>query len=364
MQILGSRRALTGKSSIFLDGIRLLSALTVLATHTRALWYPELELDAFSSNLSHGAVVIFFVLSGFVIAHTTGNNNRGVKEYAVARLSRLYSVFLPAIFITIICSSLVWAINPSIYDKYDQNNMVFRYIISIFFCNEIWFFSAAPLINGPIWSLSYEFWYYVIFGAFFYRHTGIKGWVIPLIVCLIAGPKILMLMAMWFLGWLVYHLPKPAIGKSFLWLMLIGLLLLSFYMMIYLPSLPNNVNTTRLHWADKFISDFLVSLVVGAAFYFLPDGTKNSKVSKSVMNFRRLADLTFPIYVLHFPLLVLSQCLLIYVIKDINVLFWCSLVSVFICCGIIGLGLEKYRKSWSAFFKKIIYNISSLKLSS
>jgi peptidoglycan/LPS O-acetylase OafA/YrhL len=360
MQLQYSKRVLAGWPSVFLDGIRFLAAFVVLLTHCRAVWFPEGELDALPSNISHGAVVLFFVLSGFVIAHTTSGGTRSAKEYAVARLSRLYSVFLPAIGITIVCALLVRALTPSIYEQYNQSNVVARYLISVIFCNELWFFSSAPLINGPIWSLGYEFWYYAIFGAFFYKRPGIVGYFVPLLVCLIAGPKILMLMLMWLVGWLAYHLPKLPVSNTASWSMMIILLLLAGYLIAFLPSMPNPINTTSLHWADKFITDFIASIIIGTAFWILPTGKRNISYGWLISWFRKLADLTFAIYVLHFPLLVLSKCLLSYFTAPKSVFFWVSLLFVFSGCSIIGTILEKNRKHWSSLFNKLFYKVERL----
>ena len=352
--MLYSKRILNGAPSIFLDGIRFSAALVVLVTHCRAVWFPEGEQDALPSNLSHGAVVIFFVLSGFVIAHTTSSSKRSASEYAVARLTRLYSIFLPAILITLLCALFIHEISPNIYQKYQQHSTALRYAVSLFFCNEIWFLSSAPLINGPIWSLSYEFWYYVIFGAFFYRKSGLKGYIFPLAVCLIAGPKILLLMIMWMIGWGVYHLPKSSLNNKVAWISIFFLLSISIYLAIFLPSIPNSINTTNLHWADKFISDFIISFIIGLIFYLLPYGTKATTYSIAIRWFRKLADLTFPIYVLHFPLLVLSESILPHIFTSKFTLFWCSIVSVFIVCSTIGLFLEKFKSFWTSLFSYVI----------
>ena len=70
-------------TSIFLDALRLLAALIVFASHASyilfhaSIWIP-----------GHLAVMIFFVLSGYVIAYTTFRRPCTPKEYAIARFSR------------------------------------------------------------------------------------------------------------------------------------------------------------------------------------------------------------------------------------------------------------------------------------
>jgi peptidoglycan/LPS O-acetylase OafA/YrhL len=355
-----SSKPINGVSSMFLDALRFCAAVCVFLTHAKAIWYPETENDALSSNLSHGAVVVFFVLSGFVIAHTTTKNHRSPKEYIIARLSRLYSIFFPAIIITIICALILKWQAPKVYQSYDQAKIVFKYISSMFFCNEIWFFSSAPVINGPIWSLSYEFWYYAIFGAFYYKKPKLRGYILPLIVCFIAGPKILLMMFMWLLGWLVYHLPTPKLNKTLAWLLVFVLLTGAVLTIIYLPSIPNQVNTSKLHWADKFISDWVVSLFVSACLYIMPLYNADTKVSVAGINFfRRLGDLTFPIYVLHFPFLIIVNAILAQLFKyDTLGRFALGSAIGFALCSLVGVYLESKRRLWNGFFKSIIYKLT------
>ncbi len=48
-------------------------------------------------DLSVNAVAVFFVLSGFIIRHITSIRPMTAQKYAVDRLSRIYSVTLPAV---------------------------------------------------------------------------------------------------------------------------------------------------------------------------------------------------------------------------------------------------------------------------
>ena len=58
-------RKLSDSSSMFLDGLRLTAALTVLFLHGRDQWFPGLAHKAhLPGNMAHAAVVVFFVLSG------------------------------------------------------------------------------------------------------------------------------------------------------------------------------------------------------------------------------------------------------------------------------------------------------------
>ncbi|HSY60942.1 MAG TPA: acyltransferase family protein, partial [Cytophaga sp.] len=80
--------------SVYLNTWRLLAATAVFIFHFASIF----NQDPF--DIGHPAVVVFFVISGFVIAYTTSNKSKGYKQYSIDRISRLYSVIVPALLIT------------------------------------------------------------------------------------------------------------------------------------------------------------------------------------------------------------------------------------------------------------------------
>ena len=67
------------------------------------------------TQYGEAAVDVFFIVSGFLIAHGTGG--RGLRDFAAARLARVYSVVLP-------CLALGWLLDwtgsrldPALYAK-------------------------------------------------------------------------------------------------------------------------------------------------------------------------------------------------------------------------------------------------------
>jgi hypothetical protein len=71
--------------SFYLDLIRFISALEVFLYHIGL------------ARFGHEAVIVFFVLSGYVISYTAKNNDRTIGRYAISRFTRVYSVALPAL---------------------------------------------------------------------------------------------------------------------------------------------------------------------------------------------------------------------------------------------------------------------------
>jgi len=349
-------RIISGSSSIVLDSLRIGAALTVFVFHAYLIW--GVSNMGILENFAHTAVVVFFVLSGFVIAYTTKINNRGTIQYFQARFSRLYSIVLPALLISGICEVLVKLNNHEIYSFYIRGNSLPRYLISGLFINEIWFFSSAPPIDSPLWSLSYEFWYYIIFGLWFFRKAGIskKSFVLPGLALIIAGPKILLLMPVWLIGYIAYHFPLANLSKSSRWILVSTTLITVPIIVIFFPVLPNKAGTPPLYFAAQFLTDWLIGLLIGMALWLLPQGNKEQKQVKWINGLRVAADLTFPLYVLHYPLLILWAAIYSRKIQSAKDL-WLPILVVLVIVAIIGYILEKYRYLWTMMFKYLFSNL-------
>lgn len=95
-------------TSAFLDVLRIAAALVVFVNHLAQFWSPR--TFAVTAPVAHGAVVVFFVLSGYVIAYSTLAREQSVRRCAVARLSRLYSVVIPALLLT-------WLLQRWMFDR-------------------------------------------------------------------------------------------------------------------------------------------------------------------------------------------------------------------------------------------------------
>jgi peptidoglycan/LPS O-acetylase OafA/YrhL len=347
-------RIIIGSSSIFLDALRICAALTVLYIHAFDHWFPKLaHPQSEPGEPSHTAVIVFFVLSGYVIAHTTISKNRGGIQYAQARLSRLCSVVIPVLVMTALIQVALIYIDPVLLATYSRGPSIVRYILSGLFINEIWFFSAGPPINGSLWSLSYEFWYYAIFGFWMFKSNSWRGYILPLAACLIAGPKILLLMPVWLCGYAAYSLPRPPITKFFSWLLVIAGILAAWAAVSNLPSIPYKLYHKPLFFSNQFITDWVTGLFIAFMLWILPTGNEQSIEPEWTALFRKIADLTFPLYVLHFPLLVLWRGMFGFKLNS-QLEMWQAIIFAIFISAITGILLERQRELWIRFFKWLL----------
>ncbi len=107
------------------------------------------------------AVIVFFVLSGFVIKYTFERSvDKSFKFYFIRRFIRLY---IPLFFIFLLgylikCYSEGTLASPE-WQTLFGNIFMLQDVIS----QKPHVISAAYMGNGVLWSLSYEWWFYMLF---------------------------------------------------------------------------------------------------------------------------------------------------------------------------------------------------------
>lgn len=358
------RRRIEGSTSVVLDGLRLLAALTVLITHVRDVWLPdEAHVATQPGDFSHAAVVVFFVLSGFVIAYTTSQKQRGLSSYLQARAGRLSSMLIPALLLAAVVELLVrYQGNPDLVGVYVRGAFGPRYVLTGLFMNELWFFSSAPPVDGPLWSIGFEFWYYVIFGIWYCTGRGLKACAWALIACLIAGPKILLLMPIWLMGCAAYLMPRPALGRAVSWTGVVLALGAAGCAVVYLQPYPYELGQKPLFFANQFVTDWVIGLPVAAALWLLPETVArpaNAPGERFIHRLRVAADLTFPIYVLHQPIMVLFLVVFGLQRNDLGQL-WVAGICILVVASLIGFWLDRQRSLWMRFYKWLFASVEGL----
>ena len=183
-----------------------MAAIAVFLGHTNFYWFYCGHIVGFGPNNGQDFVIIFFVLSGFVIAWSI-DQKKGYqfRQYLFDRLTRLWSVVLPALILGLLLDHIGKSIHPQTYRSiFSEDQLKLKVLLSSLFLHESWFFSIRPGSNGPLWSLSYEFFYYMIFGTIALLPTLKSKIIAGVFFCTIAGPKILILFPCWLAGCLSY----------------------------------------------------------------------------------------------------------------------------------------------------------------
>ncbi|WP_252177888.1 acyltransferase [Endozoicomonas sp. 4G] len=304
--------------SLYLDLLRFGAAFIVMLSHvaieraTGGVWQWVRDL-----RIGSDTVIVFFVLSGYVIAYVADQKKEDRTSYLINRLSRLYSVVIPALLLTMVVDGLGILLNPEYYRTfwYIPYSNIERFFASFFYINQIWTINIRPFSNGPFWSLSYEFWYYMMFFAVFYFQGG-KRILLTALVLAIMGLKLWLLAPVWWMGVWTYRKSQTINHSSstgwFLFLSPIVIYALIKYFGIS-DVLLDWTNSTLgsdtvykwLRFSDEFIISYVYMILVSMHFLGLVTVAKNSLfwLERWQKAIRYWAGLTFSLYLFHHPLL-------------------------------------------------------------
>jgi peptidoglycan/LPS O-acetylase OafA/YrhL len=337
-------------TSVFLDLLRVLAALTVFGAHViqilyaNSLWVP-----------SHAMVIVFFVLSGYVIAFSSlGKAGLTARKYTIARLSRLYSVVIPALLLTLVLLLIGMAINPAYYRAVLTDYEAARFVITGLFLQSVWWRNLVPPDNGPFWSLGYEFWYYVIFGVVLFARTWQGKIGLTLLCCLIVGENVLLLFPIWLLGVALFMygdrvvIPRGVAAAGFF--LVIGTVSAS---MLLLPDYPEQGGYPPLFYSASYITDWIIGLQLGAVIWFYTRAfdalVYPERLARAV---QWTAGHTFSLYLYHFPVILFFGALGIFN----PTVWWQAAVEIVLILAII-VALSEITESKRGHWKKAMETI-------
>jgi peptidoglycan/LPS O-acetylase OafA/YrhL len=315
--------AMTPALSVWLDLCRVLAALAVYIGHSVYLKVAPPALSLTWHRSADDAVIAFFVISGLVIADTTRDRALSGGQYALARLSRVYSVALPAVLLALAIDLVGMRFNPGLYTPDWQYPRLWFYLpFHWLFLGETWFGAIQPFSMAPYWSLGYEVWYYVLFGvALFVR--GRLRWVALIGVLVVMGPRIVLLLPVWLLGvWLQQRLPGVRLGPRAA-RALMGLAVVAYlvFFLSGLRGLTDEASRRAYVWFSQVLPmpfdpgstvHVLSDYVVGLIFAGFVVGCARCEWDFRGVGARwiqRLAGFTFSFYLIHFTVLVLASAL-------------------------------------------------------
>ncbi|MDB5361782.1 MAG: acyltransferase [Rhodospirillales bacterium] len=310
---------MTRPLSLLLDVIRFIAALLVFFHHA--------AIGKFASGLPYRLiatdrepVILFFVLSGFVIAYSAETKDRSPGTYALNRLARLYSVVLPALVLTALLEPLGSWLAPQLYadhwiDPVTLANigrpLGLQLVATGLYVNEIWWWDVWPSVNSPFWSLGYEAVYYVLYALVLWG--GRFRWAWAALAAVAAGPKILLLLPLWVLGVGTYHAIKAEKLNRARGYLLVAATVAAYVLFLVLGA-KAALDRLVLGWrpdmglllsnSDEFLSNYVTGvlfsgLLIGLAAVARDLAVPLYRLQKPI---RALAGLTFTLYLFHYPL--------------------------------------------------------------
>jgi peptidoglycan/LPS O-acetylase OafA/YrhL len=160
------RQNATGIHYQWLDLTRFLAAFLVVLSHARGTVFEKYgALDPgsqgvvtfafyFIARIGHEAVVVFFVLSGYLVAGKALERMIGGTfdqvDYAIDRVTRIWIPLIPALIFSAFLSNHFPTEIPGVW-VWAGNLFGLQTVIVPNLCG-----------NAPLWSLAYEIWFYIL----------------------------------------------------------------------------------------------------------------------------------------------------------------------------------------------------------
>jgi peptidoglycan/LPS O-acetylase OafA/YrhL len=308
----------------YLDWARGLSAVVVLCHHLRNFVFvdyheaydvgPLWQLFYFVTGLGHQAVVVFFVLSGFLIggnvAQLVDSKRWSWPQYAVRRLTRLWIVLIPALVLTALFDTAGRYLTDSpfysgaLFDTYHSGPTAYTapasYSVATFVWNVLFLQTVvAPTFgtNAALWSLANEFWYYVLFPLMFLalqpsERLGTRGMLAIgiTLLCIFLPTDLLAAGLIWLLGygaWLV----SARVSFSSRMLRLLTVVLLGLFL--------GALALSRFKAMTGY-SDFVVGLTFALLLVPLTHTEVRNQTLRSFSEW--LSGLSYTLYLVHLPI--------------------------------------------------------------
>lgn len=294
------------KHYYWLDSIRFIAAFMVLLSHTRNDYFCEygnLPIDqqgipAFVfyliGRLGHEAVIVFFVLSGFLVGGKTieriRDNTINLRVYAINRFSRIYPPLTMSIaFYYITCQFVpteTWSWKVAVGNFLNLQGI---------FCDS--------LVN-PFWSLSYEWWFYIVLAligfSFKYSISGkqILGFCLTCIAIgvFVVGEMLIVYLVIWFLGAMAYLVRPVKPNKTIFLISIIGVVSgVAFYQLskdTHAFSFSFSVNGV---WVELYLS-LMTSLLIQQIILMKPTSSISIYIERWLGN---MGKFSYTLYLAH-----------------------------------------------------------------
>ena len=290
-----------------LDVIRAGAAIYVVIHHLcqHEAWQ---GIPGFLFRFGQESVIIFFILSGFVIfLNESHRAEQGILQYYMRRARRIY----PPLLVALLISTLIFLDNGDLRANFSLRSM----LATVF--NVIWIQPGVAdpyLRNGPLWSLSYEVFCYLIFPFVLMgmRKYGARFNHVIGAVCCVSyiiyldypnyGSLALPYFMIWWCGARVaqeYLAGRNGVKPIFdclLWLVVMALAALA------VQYLANHPLPRRFPMID--VRHLLFSAFVASVFSFRITSSVSYVLVRMAKPAAVVASISYGIYIFHYPLLI------------------------------------------------------------
>ncbi|PMG97748.1 acyltransferase family protein [Vibrio breoganii] len=286
-------------------------------------------------TLGSYSVYIFFVVSGFLIYFSIYNQisiNRNRKFsfslFIKKRIVRLYPplifvlLFMGAYYFITIQFNLDYLVGREVDPTRTEIALDSGYFASFFFAQNMFVnVFDAPSFNGPLWSLSHEFWFYVLIGLLslnreqpLYKRVLVSAILFLFIFILPLKKDFYMGFIVWLCGFFCGYLygNKITLDKRLFFILLIMSII--FWLSLLL---------LKYFWLSKYTFGIIFAVLFSS---ILQVGCNENFITQSL---QEAGKYSYTLYIIHWPLLMISyQLFYDYVIFDSLGLLMISFISL------------------------------------
>ncbi len=354
-----------------LDALRGYSALVVLLAHFVQIFIlPKLGLESYvtkvNATIASLAVMSFFLISGYVIAHSIEKHIKQdrMDVFFINRLARIFPPLIFAVLLTFVLYQIIvlfqfhgyetFRLAGDLYTPREKANFSFENAISSLlllqgvFPNPFFVDNYAQLklatnlnMNGPLWSLSFEFWLYFIAGILFlglYKKWYLLFLLTPFILSIMffGNVRFVFLGLVWGLGFGIYFF-KHRLEKRGILILVLSVIFLGRYFYLdysFLHALTKGFAYPGGHYVFYlFQASFLLLLFLILRWFI------DLKYIKSVGCY--LGNFSYTLYIIHFPILLFLFSFLHQYIHRLD-------ISYLVLIGVFLLVLVVFFAKWVA----------------
>lgn len=319
-----------------LTPLRGIAALLVVVFHSTMCLAP-LVAPSTTHFIANGWLWVdfFFILSGFILSHVYGSNFQGSLsrssywEYIRARFARVYPLHLATLLVSLGCGLLMVKLAskmmPHFYLMFDLKTLP----ASLLLIQSIHLFPTTPY-NGPSWSLSTEWWMYMIFPFLvqpFFRLKVAGKWMVLLGILGLYVTLMYYISPRWANRLMIemgFAQALPTLNVTADWGILrcfagftLGMLLYQLYHLqaafrllkngwAFILSFAITLAAMHFNWHQMLIIALFPLVILSAAY--------NQDFVRRFLETRplqRLGDWSFSIYLIHMPIVYLVYCVML-----------------------------------------------------
>lgn len=305
---------------VILSHLRWIAAALVALNHFRGLLMQDYEPGAgliagafyFATGFGHSSVIVFFVLSGFLVGRKVRAMAReetpDIWRYFVDRFSRIFIVAWPAMALSLLILLAVVTYAPSapviggnwsrpLWRPLGPDVSPTLWASTFGLLNEI--VTRTPAVNGPLWSLACEWTYYMVAGAGVALLRRRWSWIIPYAALLAVGV-------------MVRDRSDPTIAWNVTMLLVGG----AVWTLGLLASVASDRGVVRGRVALTTLCAMAAATFLSTRFTAVPDLVLGAAIAAMISHSRwriwsfaprlgeQLAGFSYTLYAVHFPFAV------------------------------------------------------------